>query len=262
MEFDFIFVVLVYKNTSDLKDFLENFQIKRSKIVVVNSFFDADTDIVFHKLADKYEADFLSVPNKGYSFGNNIGCEYALKNYSFKYLVISNADILIKDLDISNLDPIAINAPFITTIKNKQQNPYMPCYIPKLDVIKCFACLNNLKFLFYSICAINRIIREIWLRVQKDHFDIKKIYAAHGSFVIIPSMVLKQLFPLFNNKMFLFLEEEHLARKARLMDVNIVFNPYVKILHKEDGSVSLIGGKILNIAKQSYKEYYKYWCKK
>ena len=38
--FDFVFIILTYKNYNDLQFFLENNRISNSKIIVVNSFFD------------------------------------------------------------------------------------------------------------------------------------------------------------------------------------------------------------------------------
>ena len=93
MEYDFVFVVLVYRNTKDLEDFFCSLKVPYSKVVVVNSFFDDKTEQEFQSIAQRNRADFISVPNKGYGFGNNTGCRYALENYKFKYLVISNADI-------------------------------------------------------------------------------------------------------------------------------------------------------------------------
>ena len=39
----------------------------------------------------------------GYGAGNNRGVEYAFNNYNFDYIVISNADIIIEDLKLSNV---------------------------------------------------------------------------------------------------------------------------------------------------------------
>ena len=92
MTYDFIFVVLVYRNTSDLIDFFASLKLERTKVIVVNSFYDEESEKQFKQISEINHADFLSVPNKGYGAGNNRGVEYALKHYDFKYLVISNAD--------------------------------------------------------------------------------------------------------------------------------------------------------------------------
>ena len=88
MIYDFIFVVLVYRNTSDLVDFFASLKLERTRVIVVNSFYDEESELQFKQIAESNHAEFLSVPNKGYGAGNNRGVEYALKHYDFKYLVI------------------------------------------------------------------------------------------------------------------------------------------------------------------------------
>lgn len=102
MIYDFIFVVLVYRNTSDLVDFFASLKLERTRVIVVNSFYDKESELQFKQIAESNHADFLSVPNKGYGAGNNRGVEYALKHYDFKYLVISNADVEIKNWILQN----------------------------------------------------------------------------------------------------------------------------------------------------------------
>ena len=68
--FDFVFVVLVYRNTQDLKDFFSSLNIPNSKVVVVNSFYNDETKSEFEQIAIDNGADFLNVENKGYGYGN------------------------------------------------------------------------------------------------------------------------------------------------------------------------------------------------
>ena len=142
MKYDFIFIVLVYRNTKDLKDFFDSYNLANSKVIVVNSFYDKESESDFKKIAEANNADFLSVPNKGYGAGNNRGVDFALAHYDFKYLVISNADICIEKMDLSAFCGFkeGIYAPSIHTLSGKQQNPHMPFHISLIDSIKykCF----------------------------------------------------------------------------------------------------------------------------
>ena len=47
--FDFVFIILTYKNYNDLQFFLENNRISNSKIIVVNSFFDEKSKLFLKK---------------------------------------------------------------------------------------------------------------------------------------------------------------------------------------------------------------------
>ena len=86
MVYDCVYVVLVYRNTLDLEQFFIHQTTPNSKVIVVNSFFDEMTECKFRKIALLNDADFISLPNRGYGFGNNRGCEFALKKYDFKQI--------------------------------------------------------------------------------------------------------------------------------------------------------------------------------
>lgn len=49
MKYDFIFIVLVYRNTKDLKDFFDSYNLANSKVIVVNSFYDKESESDFKK---------------------------------------------------------------------------------------------------------------------------------------------------------------------------------------------------------------------
>ena len=85
--YDIVFVVLVYRNTDDLKDFFLHNHIKNSHTIVVNSYYDDKSEGFFSKIAEENGASFISVPNKGYGAGNNRGVEYALEHFDFEFLV-------------------------------------------------------------------------------------------------------------------------------------------------------------------------------
>jgi len=254
MVYDFVFVVLVYRNTIDLEDFFQSFKISNSKVVVVNSYYDEESKATFESIALKNDAVFLNVENKGYGYGNNRGCEYALKHFDFKYLVISNADIEIKKLDLSQLSDNHITAPEIVTLKNKQQNPYMPYYPPFYERVKYFLLKRKSKLEIF--CWIySRLIREFYLMFHKRGY----VFSAHGAFFITPKKIVEKLFPFYNEKMFLFIEEEHLAMKARENGVKFYYDSSIKIKHKEDGSVSFLKGGENEILRQSYLEFFETW---
>lgn len=79
--YKFLFVVLVYRNSADLYDFIisvkQNFT--NYKIVVVNSYYDNESLKVIEDIAISNDCEFINVANKGYSYGNNLGIGYAKK---------------------------------------------------------------------------------------------------------------------------------------------------------------------------------------
>ena len=254
-----VFVVLVYRNTQDLRDFFTNFMVENSKVIVVESFYSESCTLEFESIAKANSSDFISVPNKGYGAGNNKGCKYALEHYDFNYLVISNADVIIEQF----CEPILYNyvnsiiAPKIINLKGKNQNPSSPFKPGKL--------LDNIALWLYK----GDHTRLIWLyfamsRIRKSVFHCtswisRRIFSAHGAFVIIPYSVIRSLYPLYNEDMFLFNEEEHLGRLAALNGVRTYYEPRIRILHKEDGSMKISSVNEFERMKQSFIAYYNYW---
>ena len=260
--YDFVFVVLVYRNTADLHDFFAALKVANSKVVVVNSYYDDDTEKEFRRLATENGADFISVPNKGYGYGNNRGCEYALQHYSFRYLVIANSDVTIDRLcidDICQWTDVII-APEIRTGKGKRQNPNIPYRESRLTEwlryqsyergwrwpTPCFDALSRLKKIYFFAVS----------RFQSPRY----VYSAHGAFLVMPFNVLQLLHPLFDDVMFMYNEERFLSRKARQAQVRTVYVPQVKVLHKWHGSVSLGSIGEYTLKQQSFIRYYQYWC--
>ncbi|KAA9013821.1 glycosyltransferase family 2 protein [Niallia endozanthoxylica] len=264
-KYDFIFIVLTYRNTKDLSDFIITTKnnVKNSyKIIVVNSYYDEESCKAFNRIANENECDFLNVENKGYGYGNNRGIEFAKKKYDFNYLIISNPDIEINSLSISDLVGTEdyIIAPKITTLNGKNQNPYYYSKIELFEWLIYFYYKSGNRLALYVSLILNKLYRELnlfidWLLRLKR----RKIYAAHGSFLIIGHSALEKLGSLYDEKMFLFCEENHLARLANSKHVKTYMIPSISVLHKEDGSVGLEKNKSVNPAKESYIVYYENW---
>ena len=263
MKLDFVFVVLVYRNTKDLSSFFKTNPVRDKKVIVVNSFFDETTDEIFKRIAQEKNADYITVPNKGYGAGNNVGIEYALRNYTFKYLIISNADIEVKRLYIEDIQNFKtqILAPKIVARGGRFQNPnspFKPCRLEEklqyLCYIKEFKMLN---ICFYALSRLKKIVFKFLYGNSKN----RKIYCAHGCFIIIPYRVIVKMIPLFDSNVFLFNEEFHVAKKAEKLLIDTLYVPSVFIKHKEDGSVDLLNDNIYNLMRDSYIRYYETWFK-
>lgn len=259
--YDIVFVVLVYRNLEDLKEFFLSNRIPNSKTIVVNSFYDEVSDNLFRKIAELNDADYLSVPNRGYGAGNNHGCNYARIHYQFRYLIISNADVAIEKFDIEILKKYenCIVAPKLLTLKGKNQNPSSP-FKPRR--IGCYLQYQIYKYNFIHVIfifyALSRIMKIIFYLVK----PLKKyIFSAHGAFMIIPYNALCAMYPLFNEDMFLFFEENHVGYLAEKEGIQVVYSDDIVIRHKEDGSVSLEYKNLFTPMRNSYMKLYEYWNK-
>ncbi|WP_201319176.1 MULTISPECIES: glycosyltransferase family 2 protein [unclassified Paenibacillus] len=257
----YVFVVLVYRNMDDLEEFINNIRSHKldTEIIIVNSYYDEDSSNICFNIANKNNCRILNVENKGYGYGNNRGIEYANKHFKYEYLIVSNPDILIKRFDenaISRLKGKVIG-PIIKTLSNKDQNPYWYLNNPISEWLIYFGYKNRSKFIVYSGIAINKVVREIFLKIYRRNNRIdKKVFALHGSFVIFSSDVLNVIGLPYDEEMFLFAEEAHLAHLLKTKNMDSFITKGVEVLHKEDGSISM--GKIdeKSFIRDSVIKYY------
>lgn len=265
--YNFIFIVLCYKNTADLNSFLDSVKTITGtyKVIVVNSYYNEATKLVFEDLALKNNCDFINVENRGYGAGNNRGIEFAIKNYKFNYLVISNPDINFKDFNINYLNNMEdyIITPQIKNLNGKHQNPYKVSKTWFVNGLQYYAYkYKGLRFLNFFALLINRLLREYVLLVSMIK-RLKRIYAAHGSCVIIGQNVIKKIGAPYDENMFLFSEEEYIGNLAKKLKIKTYYYPKMKVLHKENGSVSSINiTQINNYTLESYLYCYEKWHKK
>ncbi len=241
-----VFVILVYRNTEVLADFYKSFHLANSQTIVVNSYYDDDSLKDAESIAQKHNADFVAIPNKGYGYGNNIGTKYAIDHYDFDFLIISNSDIIIRDISFLNKldDRAAVYAPRISMKNGKKQNPNIPWYIStyfkmfkkwyktgkRADIKKA-----------YAIARVSRILFLIWIKISRKSFC--SIFSPHGSFIIFSKKAVDKLYPFFDEKMFLYFEEYYLGLKCRLLEVPILYCPSIDILHLEGASSSNVSSK-------------------
>ena len=264
-KYNFIFVVLCYINTKDLKCFLENIKNVTGtyKVIVINSYYDDKTKKEFEKIAKKYNCDFLNVENKGYGAGNNKGIEFANNNYEYDFLVISNPDIQFLDFDIEKIKLLDnfIIGPMIKTLNGKNQNPYKPYNLWLVSGLEYYG-IKYKFYLFWLIGAlINKILREFIVVFAKIKKSPVKVFSLHGSCMLIGKFAMKNLADnkLYDENMFLFSEEEEVGNLAAKKNINLLYYNQLKVRHKEDGSMSLVKNKISQYEKESYIYCYKKW---
>lgn len=240
----FGFVVLVYRNSGDIKELVDSIRKEYRQytchILVVNSFFDEDTNKVIKAIASELQCDYLCVENKGYSYGNNRGIEYILKHYSCDYIIVANPDTCIVRNNFSYenyLQKKVVIAPCIKNLNGKQQNPYWVINNSFAEFLIYMGHKKKSTITLYFGIALNKLIRELFH--LKRHYRSKKVFAAHGSYVIFSREVILQIGLPYDENMFLFAEENLLAHKLLEQNVPVMYTDDIGIIHKEDGSLKL-----------------------
>lgn len=240
---EIVFVVLVWRNAGDLSDFLASLQKAcpvSYRAVVVNSFCDEESRRQAEQVSRGAGCDFLSVENRGYGSGNNRGIAYARAHYTFRWLAVCNPDTVLQNLPAAffRMAPQGVWGPEIRTRTGKRQNPCMPLPSPLREaLLKAYARHPRFRAGFFAAIALNkseRILYHLFLgRVQH------RVYALHGSFLLFSAPALAQLGDPFDPRMFLFREEDYLARRCRQLGILMIFDPELRVFHKEDGSLRL-----------------------
>lgn len=264
-DLDFVFVILTYRNIKDLVGAIENIHKNTKgskKIIVVNSYFDEKSKKSIQKIAIDNECDFLNIENKGYGYGNNKGIEFARDRYKFKFLVVCNPDTIINQLRIEDIISKGsfIIAPNIKNLRGKNQNPY---YFKKSnfkEYILYKSYIKDMKKLALISNVIGRLQREIAL-LKMSFFSKKmyKVYASHGSFVIFSNDLIQSKSKIYDDNIFLFSEENDLARYCFSQGIPTYYVPSIKITHKEDGSMGFVSESLISYKKKSFVYYYKKW---
>lgn len=237
--YKYVVVILVYRNFDDLIECIDsvNKHIKECKIIVVNAYYDDITKTKIENVATEKKCDFLNIENKGYSYGNNRGIEYANNNYEYEYIIISNPDIVVRKFN-DIIPEAGIIAPKIIAASGKNQNP-MIIKENRLTQYFIYYGLKNKKQILYLIgIVLNKCFRFI-LALLNKHNRYYEIFAAHGSFVIIKKDVINSIFPLYDENLFLFAEEGVLAKKCQQNNIRTVYDSDIVVNHKEDGSMKL-----------------------
>lgn len=255
-KFKYIVCIVVYRNYNDLVTCLNTlYLIDNYRIIIINNFYDNNTKNKIKQVADKYNCDFINQENKGYGAGNNTGIKYALDNYDFEYLIISNPDIQIKKF-LNHEDVNNVYAPIIRTTRGKNQNPYWYIYNPVAEYMLYIGMKYNINILCLFAWGMNKLFREIFLYNNKKSERYSLIYACHGAFFVIGKKALEKIVPLYDENMFLFSEEALLAQKLKKAGIKIFLDQKVEIMHSEDGSMSLGTISIKEEEKKSYIYYY------
>jgi GT2 family glycosyltransferase len=264
--FEVIFCVVTYKNTEDIKEFIQS--VKNLdfsyKIIIVNNYCDEESKKIIESIAKNNGCDFINSKNNGYGAGNNIAIRYALEEYDFNYLVVTNPDIIIRSFKINNIPNIdGVFAPRISTFSGKQQNP-MCLYDSKLYNYLVFnGFKRGNKFILYIGIVFNKIIRILVSRYKKfSRKAFYKIYMAHGSFVVFPYKIVAEIKVMYDEKMFLFAEESFLAWKLKKMGIRTYYTECIQVLHKEDGSMRFRNDLDTQLSKANLYFYSSYYFNK
>ena len=250
------FVILHYNNIKDTLKCLDSLEKFKSKIVVVSNSKDYDNLKIIKKRVDKL---IINEENIGFAKANNVGCEYAIKNFKPDFLCVINNDIIIEQND------------FLIKVEKLYKKYRFDVLGPKIlpeesESINPFYAYNNLEEIQSKIKYTKKLIKiynNLLLRnLLKVYIKIKHILvndkkqsnankdmlgvALHGCALIFSRKYYKRYPNVFYNETFLYHEEEFLYYRCKHDKLISLYSPEIELIHKE--------GQSLN---KEYKEDYK-----
>lgn len=203
---------------------------------------------------------FRSEKNLGYFGAANFVIKNDIfKNYSFKYIIISNNDIEIPDSNflitlLGIPEDAAVIAPdIISILSHNHQNPYRERPIKQSQKIQ-YQLLYSNYYVGYLLHFIRKIFKKILLKNKREDTNYsRKIFSAHGSFFIFT----KKYFDagcIIDDTNFLYGEEDTVSAQCNKHAIPIIYYPELKVYHNEHRTTKGEGFK-KSIYYQQKKSY-------
>lgn len=214
-------------------------------VVVDNMSTTAGTFETLKKLESPKVKVIQSEKNGGYNYGNNFGIRYLESlNEEYDYYIISNPDISVSEDAIKHCletiekdSSVGVIAP---RMFNKDNNPIRRSSWKMrtfgLDVIHS---TRILEILFY------KILRNGEYSDKEYETEKLEVEAISGAFFIIKSNVLKEI-GMFDEEVFLFYEEDILAKMLKKKEYKTISLNSEKFIHYESQTI----GKTFNYYKK------------
>lgn len=276
---NFAFVILHYKNTTVTKRCINSI-LKLycgSKIIVVDN---ASCDGTGEHLEKQYrECTDVHVikltKTNGFSYGNNIGCSYAVSAFSPEFLVVCNSDTYFIDPNmlkkISKLyleTRFAVMGPDIMIKeKNEHQSPFRSKYMTIVETQREIGYYRKRRFLYSNIqrlhleksyhFIVNNVIYRFGVklidehRIRLQHIKMKcsiqqKNVCLYGACLIFSDLYIKKFKNIFYPETHFYCEEDILLAKCISNGFLVLYDPSIKVLHTGKASTYLGVSSIQN----------------
>lgn len=264
--YQFVFVILHYLTITDTEKCvnsilkLHGYQNNIQIIIVDNN----SPNGTGQTLKDKYSKNkkitvLLSQENLGFARGNNLGFSYAKHTLQADFIIVLNNDTYIEQTDFLEQitqeykhSQFAVLGPKIILKDNKVNDIYSKLqslnhYKKDLGIIKREYILNQL-YLYpiykYLRTALRNVLRAVGLKkrgVLANPNSRHENIILHGCALIFSKKYI-DIFDGFDNRTFLYREEELLYLRIKESGLKNIYSPQLIIHHNEDGSTDAMTG--------------------
>ncbi len=237
-----------YESVKSLVDNVKNYKCIDKIVIVDNNSDSRNKAGIRNLISDKVEV-VENTCNKGFSYAINVGAKKLINDLGECKLIISNADIIIeKEIDLIGLlnclnrEEIGVVAPTVIEGKNLNRGWINPT--PRIDA------LMNLVY-------IHRRIRKKYVFYKEDYYSdrISYVDVVSGCFFLIRSDTLESI-DYMDENVFLYYEENILAKKIKNINKKIIVCNDIKIVHNHSVSIDKNIKKIKKLKLQKQSQIY------
>ena len=246
-----IFVIVNYNDFENTNKLINN--IKKYKtideIIIVDN---CSTDNSCKDLQTKKITLLKTDKNKGYGSAINYAAKYCEEKYKDCNLIVSNSDIEIKkEEDLKELLNIINNSKDIAIIAPK---------INQHGIISCgWRIPNIIEAIMLNIPKFNKYYENKFINNNLNDFDkpIKEVEVVSGCFFIIKLSSLSKI-NYFDEKIFLYYEENTISVKLKEINKKIVINTNVEVLHNHSQTINKSYNEYNKLKELKKSQYYFY----
>ncbi|HUD10013.1 MAG TPA: glycosyltransferase family 2 protein [Patescibacteria group bacterium] len=219
-----------------------NYKVKEKLLVCLKSIYDSKPQSSFEiMVVDNDEVKTIekdlkrrfpkvkyikSSKNLGYGGGNNLGAKYA----KGEYLFFLNPDTLVFKDTIDELvsflfknKNVGIIAPLLI---DKNKIPFKLQGTTELTPLKGIICLSFIEKLFPN----NPVSKNYWLK-EWSHQTLREVGVCPGTALMVRRDLFRKIGG-FDERFFLYFEEDDLAKRVRTQGYKIYITPKSKIFHE------------------------------
>ncbi len=235
-----------YENVKKMVEMVSSYSIIDTIVIVDNCSTD-DSLSKIKKLENEKIVILENAHNGGYGAGLNRGAKYLVEQYGDCIIIMSNTDIVIySEKDIQTLietfdDKTAVVAPMIREHTGYNCGWKVPT--PWQDIL-------------LSLPGVyKKYQRKMHYTVEQVKHNIVEVEAVSGSFFLIKGKDLETV-GYFDENMFLYYEENVLAKKLQQIHQKTVINGNVEVFHNHSVTIDQVHTSVQKYKNLKRSQYY------
>lgn len=248
----FCFVILHYKTADDTIECIKSIEMLNGKayIVVVDNASNNGSIEKVEKICNQYDNIHIIKNNEnlGFAAGNNVGFRYAKNEVGADFIAVLNNDIIVPDKEfIHQVEALYADTKFDVAGPDIESLADHGHQNPMLTTVLSVKAVDKEIFRYKFLAIINKT--GLYEKFKKNRLEAEKKpvkktekrmenVTLHGAFVIFSKSFIDREEYCFRPGTFLYMEEAILYRYCTGKHYKLIYDPDIKVFHKEDSSTS------------------------